>query len=111
MRGEHDVFGPGEQRSTDGDGFLPAADVDAADDFSLPVELTFDAVFELTHHRHVIKALVRQGGFGGSLVGSVPSNGLDGAHWGYCIELRESAVRIDRKSTRLNSSHLVISYA
>jgi hypothetical protein len=37
---------------------------------------------------------VRQGGFGGSLVGSVPSNGLDGAHWGYCIELRESAVRM-----------------
>jgi len=93
MRGEHDVFRAGEQRRTDGDGFLAAADIDSAHDFPLPVELAFDAVFELAHHGHVIKTLVCQGGVGGALVGSVPCDGRDGAHWGYCIELRESDVR------------------
>ena len=90
MRGEHYVLRAGEQCGPDGDGFMPAAGGDSAYGFPLPVELAFYAVFKFAHHGHliktvghVIKTLVRQGGVGAALVGSVPSDDLDGAHWGY----------------------------
>jgi len=72
--------GPESSAGTDWNGFLSAADIDAADDFALPVELAFDSVFELTHHQHVVEALVRQGGLGGALVRLVPSQDLNRAH-------------------------------
>jgi hypothetical protein len=82
MRRQHHVLGPGKQRRTYRNGLLPAPHVHPADDFPLPVELAFDAVFQLAHRQHVMQTLVRQSGFRGALVGLIPSNGLDGTHWG-----------------------------
>src|SRR5258707_9270247 len=59
------------QAHSDRNRFLATAHIHPADDLSLPVEFTLNAVLHLTHHFHVV----------------------------------------DRKSTRLNSSHANISYA
>ena len=60
MRGTQDILWLGHQRAAYRDGFLPAAHVDAAQNFALTVEFPLDAVFYLAHQQEVIKTLARK---------------------------------------------------
>ena len=55
MRRTNDVVGPKVDAAADRDGLLAAADIDAADNLALPVELALDAVLQLADNLHVIE--------------------------------------------------------
>ena len=85
VAGEQDVVRvrrPGRRPTADR--LLPAADVDAADDLALAVELPLDAVFDLPHQEHVAMKLARKAGLG---VGRLARRGVvgqkDGLHSGH----------------------------
>ena len=78
--GDSTSSGSASNRAADRDGFLAAADVHAAHDFALPVELALDAVFHLPHHRHVVETLVRKACRLAGGVFGMRSNGVYRAH-------------------------------
>ncbi len=78
--GQEDVVRSGQQGGADGDGFLAASHIHAAQDFTLPVEFAFDAVFHFPHHGHVVQAFVSQLRTFAELAVKVRNSGVYRAH-------------------------------
>ena len=60
--GTEHVVGLGDQGAAHGYGLLPATHVDAAQHFTLAIQLALDAVFHFAHQEHVVETLVGQFG-------------------------------------------------
>ena len=55
MRRANDVVFTKVNAAADSDGLLSTADIDASQDFALPVEFSLDTVLQLTNNLHVIQ--------------------------------------------------------
>src|SRR6266487_6395388 len=51
----YDILRPSEGAGPDADGFLPAADIHAAHNFPLAVQLSFDSILQLARQHHVVE--------------------------------------------------------
>src|SRR5437773_2739441 len=63
MRGAKNIDRVRREPHADWNGFLAPPYIHAADDLALAVELAFDAVFDLAHHRHIAQKLKGQFAF------------------------------------------------
>jgi len=87
MGGKQDVFREGAERAAYGNRFLAAAYVHSANDLSLPVQFPLDAIFYLTHERHVVETLVSQVGLKAALrkIGCFRTGSVESAHGDFLV--------------------------